>query len=43
MKQLAFREWTCDICQCHHQRDWNASINLRKEALRLTAGTAELA
>ncbi|UUI02110.1 IS200/IS605 family element RNA-guided endonuclease TnpB [Oceanobacillus jeddahense] len=43
IKNLALREWTCDICQCHHQRDVNASRNLRKEALRLTAGTAGLA
>ncbi len=43
VKNLALRAWTCDICQCHHQRDKNASINLRKEALRLTAGTVEIA
>uniref|UniRef100_UPI0034D3A2E2 RNA-guided endonuclease TnpB family protein n=2 Tax=Oceanobacillus TaxID=182709 RepID=UPI0034D3A2E2 len=43
VKNLALRAWTCDICQCHHQRDRNASRNLRKEALRLTAGTAGLA
>ncbi|MFD1415144.1 IS200/IS605 family element RNA-guided endonuclease TnpB [Oceanobacillus jeddahense] len=43
VKNLALRAWTCNICQCHHQRDRNASRNLRKEALRLTAGTVELA
>ncbi len=43
VKHLALREWTCDICKCHHQRDLNASVNLRKEALRLTAGTAGIA
>jgi len=43
VKNLALRAWTCDICQCHHQRDRNASRNLRKEALRLTAGTAGIA
>ncbi|MDM8102878.1 RNA-guided endonuclease TnpB family protein, partial [Oceanobacillus oncorhynchi] len=43
VKNLALRAWTCDSCQCHHQRDINASRNLRKEALRITAGTAGLA
>jgi len=43
VKNLALRAWTCDICQCHHQRDVNASRNLRKEALRLTAGTVGIA
>src|SRR5690625_972923 len=43
VKHLALREWTCEICTCHHQRDINASINLRNEALRLTAGTAGIA
>ncbi|MBP1971396.1 putative transposase [Virgibacillus natechei] len=43
VKNLALREWTCEICKCHHQRDINASINLRNEALRLTAGTAGIA
>ncbi|WP_096200323.1 IS200/IS605 family element RNA-guided endonuclease TnpB [Bacillus sp. FJAT-45350] len=43
VKNLALREWTCPICKSHHQRDSNASINLRNEALRLTAGTAGIA
>ena len=43
VKNLALREWTCSACQSQHQRDLNASINLRNEALRLTAGTAGIA
>lgn len=43
VKNLALREWTCPTCKSHHQRDMNASINLRNEALRLTAGTAGIA
>ena len=43
VKNLALREWTCPRCNCHHQRDFNASINLRNEALRLTAGTVGIA
>ena len=43
VKNLALREWTCPTCESHHQRDLNASMNLRHEALRLTAGTAGIA
>lgn len=43
VKNLALREWECPTCKTQHQRDSNASINLRNEALRLTAGTAGIA
>ncbi|MEK3934606.1 IS200/IS605 family element RNA-guided endonuclease TnpB [Sporosarcina sp. FSL W7-1349] len=44
VKNLAMREWTCKGCGKHHDRDTNASINLKNEAIRLlTAGTAGLA
>ncbi|WP_149475394.1 RNA-guided endonuclease TnpB family protein, partial [Oceanobacillus polygoni] len=44
VKNLALREWTCKGCGEHHDRDMNASENLKNEAIKLlTVGTTGIA
>ena len=39
--KLSDREWTCPNCGEHHMRDYNASINLKNEALNIRMRRAE--
>lgn len=39
--KLSDREWTCPSCGVHHIRDYNASVNLKNEAINIRMRRAE--
>lgn len=44
IKNINIRKWDCPSCRTHHDKDINASINLKNETIRLLiARTVEIA
>lgn len=35
LKDLSVREWICPKCNAHHDRDFNASVNIRNEGIKI--------
>ena len=36
---LKDREWTCQNCKTVHDRDFNASLNIKKQGLKILSGS----
>ena len=39
LRFLKDREWTCPSCNTVHNRDFNASINIKKQGLKILSGS----
>lgn len=40
LKNLQIRKWTCPVCGVHHDRDYNAAINIKNEVIRILKDVA---
>ena len=41
LENLKIRDWECSNCHTHHQRDWNAAINILNEGFKIVGATVQ--